>query len=102
MPVGAKLGVRRAEGAAAGRPNYSSSEFTERPWTRSLSEGLGRGEAPAQVCSVTTEGMNEALEAPELKYYKLARAFRSLPLPRKEGTEGVLAEWPGYARLSSV
>lgn len=48
---------------------------------------------------MATKGMNEALEAPTLKYYKLARGFRSLLPHRKEGVEGVRAEWPGHAHI---
>lgn len=53
------------------------------------SRRAGSGEAPAQVYSVTTKEMNEALEASMLKYYRLPRAFRSLPPLRIEGIEGV-------------
>lgn len=42
--VGAQtLCCRRAEGAAAGSPNLSSSEFPGCPWTHSVAEGLGLG-----------------------------------------------------------
>ena len=87
MLVGAQiLGSRRAENSQSVLGPVPSLEV----WVR---------EAPA-VYSVTSKGMNEALQAPTLKCYRFVRAFRSLPppspRPRKEGIEGVQVEWPGH------